>query len=391
MLASFRSLVFGLVLSVGVAASAADASSFQTLYSFTGGADGSSAYGRLVMDSAGILYGVTVSGGDFSRGTVFSLDPASSTLTTLYSFTDGADGGNPQTGLALDAKGNLYGVTGAGGSTVNCNLGCGTMFKLNVSSKKFTVLHTFTGLADGSQPFGALLLVGNTLYGTTTYGGTGGDCGSNGCGTLFKFVLPSKIFTTAHEMVFADGANPMAVLSRGKSGLLYGSAPGGGTTGRGTVFSFDTASNTVAVLHNFDYHVDGAYSAADLTIKDGFIYGTTRVGGPTDDSDGTIYKLELSTNILTTLYSFTGQGDGLFPTYGVVFGPSERLYGGTDQGGGSGAGVLFRFSPKNLAFKTIHDFSGADGSFPSGSLLYASGSLYGVTSGGHGTVFKIIP
>lgn len=388
---ALRPLAWAALLSAGLAATAADASSFQTLYGFTGGADGSFPYGDLIVDNAGILYGVTVTGGAFSRGTVFSLDPASGTLTTLYAFKDGTDGGNPQAGLALDGKGNLYGVAGAGGATANCSVGCGTLFKLNIASRKFTVLHAFDGLSDGAQPFAATLLVGSTLYGTTSAGGTGGDCGQSGCGTLFKFDLSSKTFATVRELVAADGANPLGKMVRAKSGLLYGTTSAAGANGVGTVFSFDPASNAFAPVHSFDFHVDGAHPACDLTIKGDFVYGTTRAGGPTGDSDGTIFRIAQSTNAFTTLHSFTGNGSGATPTFGVTFGPSNRLYGGTDQGGVSGGGILFQLNPKSLAFKDIHDLSALDGSLPSGPLLSANGALYGVTSGGPGSVFKIVP
>jgi len=388
---SLRSAAFGLALIASAGISCASASSFQTIYSFTGGTDGSFPYGQLVADQSGILYGVTVLGGAFSHGTVFSLDLVSGTLTTLYSFKNGKDGGSPQAGLALDANGNLYGVAGVGGSTVNCNQGCGTIFKLNIATQKFTVLHTFNGATDGAQPFAALLLSAKTLYGSTAYMGTGGDCGQSGCGTLFKYDLPSKTFTTMRELVLADGADPLGKMVRSSSGLLYGTTSAAGANGVGNVFSIDPVSNAYAVVHSFDYHVDGAHASSDLTIKNDVIYGTTRAGGPTADNDGTIFKLELSTNTLTTLYSFTGNGNGATPTFGVVFGASNRLYGGTDQGAPSGGGVLFRFIPNTLAYKTIHDFTPSDGTAPSGRLLYENSALFGVTSGGNGTVFKMIP
>jgi uncharacterized repeat protein (TIGR03803 family) len=98
---------------------------------------------------------------------------------------------------------------------------------------------------------------------------------------------------------------------------------------------------------------------------------------------------------LTTLYSFQGPSDGLFPTGGVVFGAKGSLYGVTPQGGASGAGTLFSFKPGNGKFTTEHVFAISDGALPSGPLVAdKAGTLYGVTSGGgsgHGTVFKLTP
>ena len=74
----------------------------------------------LETDGAGNIYGTTVLGGDHASGTVFQLSPTSNGWmhTVLYSFTGGADGGEPYKGVTLDAAGNLYGtaVTGGAGS-----------------------------------------------------------------------------------------------------------------------------------------------------------------------------------------------------------------------------------------------------------------------------------
>lgn len=372
-------------------AAAARAGTFQTLYAFQGLADGAAPYGKLVMDSVGVLYGVTVSGGTQGRGNIYSFDPATGLLTNLYSFTGGADGGNPQNGLALDGAGHLYGVTPRGGLTVNCSLGCGTVFKLTIATQKLTTLYRFGGVADGSTPLGALTPLNGALYGTTAYGGLGAGCPSQGCGTIFKYALAGKTFATMHTFVPADGVDPQAKLVRAPSGLLYGTATSAGAFGSGTVFSVDPASATFSVVHNFDYHVDGSSSGADLVVRNGLLFGTMTAGGPTANGDGTVYRLDPATGVVTTLYSFTGQADGLFPTYGVAFGPTGRLYGTTDQGGTGSVGTMFQLNPTTLAFATVHTFTSAGGSFPASPPLVVGGAIYGVTSGNLGTIYKYVP
>src|SRR2546430_6864259 len=85
----------------------------------------------LETDSAGNIYGTTVLGGDFGSGTVFKLSPTPTgwVHTVLYSFTSGADGGEPYKGVTVDREGNLYGtaVTGGAGS---CGGGWGGGCKL---------------------------------------------------------------------------------------------------------------------------------------------------------------------------------------------------------------------------------------------------------------------
>jgi uncharacterized repeat protein (TIGR03803 family) len=68
------------------------------------------------------------------------------TYTVLYSFTGGTDGIDPAAGVIQDAEGNLYGTTFGGGTS-----GKGTVFKLSITGKE-TVLHSFTGGADGGSP-----------------------------------------------------------------------------------------------------------------------------------------------------------------------------------------------------------------------------------------------
>jgi uncharacterized repeat protein (TIGR03803 family) len=147
------------------------------LYSFTGGADGCLPYGAPVMDKLGNLYGTTSQCGSSFEGTVWKLSKGGKE-TVLYNFTGGADGGDPQAGVILDAKGNLYGTSALGGANSR-----GTVFKLSPSGT-LTVLYSFCTLsscADGTFPAAALIrdAKGN-LYGTTEFNG-----GGNG-GTVWK-------------------------------------------------------------------------------------------------------------------------------------------------------------------------------------------------------------
>jgi len=137
----------------------------QVLYSFTGGADGARPAAGVIRDPAGNLYGTTVAGGTANAGVVYKLDPAGN-QTVLYTFTGGADGGEPHAGVISDAAGNLYGTTFGGGAA-----NAGVVFKLDTAGKE-TVLHSFTGGADGGHPYAGVILdpAGN-LYGTAVNGG----------------------------------------------------------------------------------------------------------------------------------------------------------------------------------------------------------------------------
>src|SRR5438552_12880184 len=148
------------------------------IYSFAGDEDGEYADTDLAIDKAGNLYGTTVLGGDFGGGTVFQLSPSGNgwVHTVLYSFTGGPDGGEPYKGVTLDAEGNLYGTAVTGGSG-SCEGGCGVVYKLTNSGETWTqtVIHAFTGGDDGSGPGARVALdAQGNVYGMTPTGGAFG-------------------------------------------------------------------------------------------------------------------------------------------------------------------------------------------------------------------------
>lgn len=118
----------------------------------------------------GTLYGTTVYGGDYGKGTIFALDPNTGSDTVLHSFGSGTDGSEPVAGL-IDVRGTLYGTTSAGGTACSGIGGCGTAFSFDPGTSSEIVLYSFAGSGDGEAPWGSLIHVNGTLYGTTIYGG----------------------------------------------------------------------------------------------------------------------------------------------------------------------------------------------------------------------------
>jgi uncharacterized repeat protein (TIGR03803 family) len=395
MFARYPARAFVLAATLAALPVAAEAGSFQTVYTFTGGADGFDPIGGLIRDSSGALYGVTTSGGSgggSAGGVVYKFDPATSKFTTLYAFTAGTDGATPGAGLVMDGAGRLYGTTQRGGTAAGCNYLCGTVFRLDPATGKLTTLYTFTGQADGFLPAATLVLRGGLLYGTTYYGGTT-DC-NRACGTLFKLAPATKTLTTLHEFTATEGIGPQSKLVfLPTPGLFYGTLTGGGAHASGAVFSINPTTNAFAVVHAFDYSVDGTRPTSNLVYRGGKLYGTTN-GGGSMNTDATIYALNPTTGALATLHTFSGS-DGIFPTYGVTFDTNGLAYGPATQGGSSGAGTLFSLKLLNSVFTKVHDFAISDGSLPAGPpVADSTGALYGVTSeggSGHGTIFKYVP
>lgn len=210
----------------------------------------------VILDKAGNVYGTTTH--DNVWGTVFELTrPKRGNVwkpSVLYAFRSGSDGYEPLGGLALDARGNLYGTTELGGRASSCSGGgCGTVFRLSPRADgtwKHTIVYAFAGTGDGGLPQDALTLGdGGRLYGTTPYGGVGSSCGSPGCGVLFRLAPPRKpdvawTETTLHTFAGGtDGYVPYGGAIFGRGGLLYGATEFGGVprcavgNGCGTVFA----------------------------------------------------------------------------------------------------------------------------------------------------------
>jgi len=439
----------------------------KVLYSFQGGTDGSLPAGGVIFDKAGNLYGLTIYGGSTTCppgwcGTIYELSPPQQkggawTETVLYVFKghNQNDGSSPSGSLIADRAGNLYGVTGYGGSgpcvLFGTATGCGTVFELSPPQTKGgkwaeKVLYDFQGGNDGDLPTGPLVFdsAGN-LYGATEFGGgKGTTCdvfyGGN-CGTVFELSPPKQKGGKWTERVlhsfagikagkqYGDGALPNGGLVLDTKGTIYGTTYAGGNSaghcdfglegiGCGTVFKLapplaTAAGWTETILHRFrGYPNDGGLPSAGLIFDSGgTLYGTTTGGG--DQAEGTVFVLKQPKERggpwqETLLHQFTAGSDGAVPIASLTLNVRGVLYGTASIGGAVGGGTLFQLkrSPKRhtWTFDAFYTFTGSpDGSYPaSGLTLGPCGSYYGTTqqSGntgqncgrlGCGTVFEVSP
>jgi uncharacterized repeat protein (TIGR03803 family) len=279
------------------------------LHTFTGLSDGGYPYGTLIL-SGGNLYGTTLSGGTGS-GVVFEMD-LSGNETVLYNFSGGSNGANPYAGVVMDASHNLYGTTAYGGLGNH-----GVVYELNTTTHQYTVLYSFQGGADGQTPAGSLVLdASGNLFGTTWAYGSGN-------GTVFKVVPGTSSETVLHTFTgAADGANPYAGLVMDASGTLYGTTQFGGAYLSGTVFKI-TASGALTVLYNFLDGSDGGGPSAPVLVDSlGNLFGTTTYGGVY--GSGTVYKLTLAVLKNVTVSA----GESLYFS-GDTIGGNVTIAGGT--------------------------------------------------------------
>src|SRR5580658_8863038 len=154
--------------------------------------------------SGDTLYGAAIAGGTAGNGAIFGINTNGLGFTNIHSFTASAtnslgsytnsDGANPSGGLILSGNA-LFGTTANGGTG-----GSGTVFRVNTDGSDFTNLHSFSATSgspsytnsDGANPVAGLVLVGSTLYGTAQNGGSAGN------GTVFKVNIDSTGFSLLH-------------------------------------------------------------------------------------------------------------------------------------------------------------------------------------------------
>ena len=390
------------IISVTLFAASSSAVTEQVLHSFNSdGKDGNSPYAGLILDKSGNLYGTTLLGGTHDYGTVFELTPKSGggwTEKILHDF-DGADGYYPQAGVIMDASGNLYGTTFAGGAH-----GVGTVYELVPTGGRWTekLLHSFSDNGkDGYQPYAALTFdASGNLYGTTYFGGT------HGYGTVFELSPKTGGWTETILYSFKgngkDGYDIYSGVVFDKSGNLYGTTYGGGAYGYGTVYQLIRKGEggwTEQVIHTFiDNGTDGYWPYAGLVVDaSGNLYGTTVAGPAVENSAGSIYELSPKKDGSWTekvLNSFVDT-DGLAPYGGLVFDSGGNLYGTTYGDGGT----VFESTHKGGEWtkQVLFRFSNSDeGAYPyAGVTLDGKGNLYDTTyqggTYGYGTVFEVTP
>lgn len=317
------------------------------------------------------------------------------TPTTIAMLDRMTTGGHPRAGLVLAPDGRLYGTswqngpndggdtahscssnfywgigTPSGDPSVQKNECPGAIYSLKIDGTDIRLEHAFSKIDatlgrndDGYQPVADLTVgVDGWLYGTTSLGGrpTSGPT-IKGCGVAFKFKPGESVstWTVLHSFCsmsqFKDGSIPYGGLVHAGSGQAYGAAKAGGVGGSGVIYRIDLTTGAVTSLYSFP--------ALDRTV--------------------------------TPAVNATGASPYSSPTLA----PNGKLYGMTVWGGTSGNGAIYAFSPSTGAIEVVYTFpmfvwSGNRDNAPQQMLTVASnGMLYGTNvyggSNGSGLIFKI--
>jgi uncharacterized repeat protein (TIGR03803 family) len=344
--------------------------------------------------------------GDAAGGTQItevnnSTNNSAASLLTLASF-NGTDGLVPDGGLIVDATGNLYGVTKAGGPTGYD----GTVYEIENTATGYSstpiTLASFD-VPDGAFPGGGLIAdAAGNLYGTSQYGGTDDDGGM-----VFEIAKTASGYSSTPIVLASfpgirggtgggaiSASSPYGGLIADAADNLYGTTEGGRYFNP-TVFEIaKTATGYSSTPITLAFDVGGPL----LIDAAGNLYGT---GGGGFYGDGTVVEIEKTAtgynSTPVTLATFDGS-DGASLTGGLVADTAGDLFGTTATGGAYGNGTVFEIAKTASGYSstpiTLASFDYTDGDGPAGSLIMdAAGDLFGTTSYGgaygNGTVYEI--
>ena len=324
-----------------------------------------------------LVIALVVRGGSAPAATL--ADTPGVAVTNIHSFHTG-DGVSPRAGLMLAPDGQLYGTTWRGGT------GGGTTYRIDPTTHVFQVLHVFSLLdangrnTDGYGPVAPLSIGPDGLvYGTTREGGQAGPLPtSRGAGVLFRFNPANTTqFTVLHHFATAagdqDGATPSGAVVPDGRGNYYGA------TNIGVIYTWDGAA--ITPVHVFEplkpdrTNFGGANPYGSPVFgADGKLYGMTIYGGK--NGRGTVYSLDPANKEFKVLYDFPNysfSGNAdNAPLQSVFLASDDALYGTNEFGGPNGTGLVFKVA--NGTVTILHEF-GPFGAQAQPRFSNADGSL----------------
>ncbi|MCB9252119.1 MAG: hypothetical protein H6605_06600 [Flavobacteriales bacterium] len=312
--------------------------------------------GSLMLASNGLLYGTTLEGGKEKLGVLYSINPKTSEKKILYQFLNTGDKGHsPKTKLIQSEDGKIWGLTIKGGYYDD-----GTIFSFDTGSNQINWEYEFKGGNDGSAPIGNLVFdESGILYGTTLQGGL------NRTGTLFCYNPKTKTFAKLGDFQDTVSGNyPNGYLSYTTSGKILGLTGSGGKYGHGAVFVYNPTDSSLKIAASFFDTLSGIGPKGGLTYcYNGKYYGTTEYGGTY--GSGTLFSYSDSSQTIKKVFNFKNDQTGRYPKGNLTQVHNGLLYGMCSYGGSNGVGMVFSFHPDSFYFNKIHDFDRYNGSFPS--------------------------
>jgi uncharacterized repeat protein (TIGR03803 family) len=351
-----------------------------TLVNFTG-SNGAGPTPTLTADPSGNVYGTTQYGGAYNDGTVFEIAQGSNSVTTLGSFNSANKGGfMPETGVAVDAAGDVFGTTFVGG-----HYNHGTVFEVRSGSNVITTLVSLSSESGANAPL--TVDASGNVYGTMR--GIGAIVTS---GSVFEIAAGSSTLKVLACFNGLNGEFPESPLLIDASGNLYGTTYRGGPSAYGTVFEVPNNSGTIIDLASFN-RANGSYPEGQLAMdSQANIYGkASDYGTAPGVTGGMIFEVVKGSGQITTLAHVSYDGDG------VTMDAAGNLYTvefNGDTGLDFDVASVVELPKGSRTLKTLVSMNASNWVPTSSLALDAAGNLYGstgVSSPHGGTVFELTP
>jgi len=288
------------------------------------------------------FYGTTEAGGAFGWGIVFAFNPKSNVLRPLYAFKGNRDGFFPSSELVYQ-NGTIYGMTNTGPYTG------ASIYSLDPSTRKITVLHYFN---DVVAPIGGpIVSATGVVYGTTAAGGSPKCLG--GCGTVFSVDLSDKKFAFIYKFTgnAKIGKGPASTLAFDDNGVAYGSDGGlGSFIKSSSIFSYEPSNNKFSIDYSFSGKSDGTGPARgmvfDANTKTFVGISDSSFGGFSGVPIGLAFRFDPNTKTIMPIHNFAADGSegaGLF--YVPIVDAAGNIYGIANTAGALGHGTIYKITP----------------------------------------------
>ena len=366
---------------------------FEPLASFAAGDSvGSSPQSEVALDKNGNVFGFTSNGGANGTGAAYEIQEGNTIPVLLASFPAAVNGVTPvMTGPVIDSQGDLFGVSSAGGDSNQD----GTIFEIAKGTNAITTLAQFSSATTGRSPGGTLIMDSSgDLFGTTANGG------ANGSGTVWELargntsIVPLASFSPVMVNGVAQnpGANSIAMDSGGD---LFGTTSGNVSVGSdGTLWEVPAGTNAIQTLADFG-GASGIMPVGSIAVDhNGNVFGVTQFGGDdiggasSPNGSGVLWEFPAGAGQLVTLNNFDNSAGGEFPIGGVELDSKGDLFGTTSAGGNASAsftgdGTVWELPAQKTAIKTIEIFNGTTGATPRGGIAVdAFGDAFSTASSG---------
>jgi uncharacterized repeat protein (TIGR03803 family) len=393
---------------------AKDGTGFSVLHAFAG-TDGGKVYAGVVEGSDGFLYGNTETGGANGGGVLFRVAKDGTGFSVLHSFVS-ASGIAPWGSPIEGSDGELYGAATSGGPD-----NAGVVFRIAKNGTGYTVLHPFTGGADGNKPIAGLIEGSDgRLYGAAEQGGS-----TDNFGVVYRLERDGSGFLVLHTFAESDGGLPRGRLTEGQDGLLYGTTTFFGGLGAGGVYSIDKDGTGYTIVYNhndedglncqggvlyipspncpacpkpvaecqditvtLDLSGEATVEASDVDNGSTAACGLQGMGVSPNIFDCNDLGVQSVTLTVTDVFGRTGEC-----TAEVTVVPGGPQFFGTGLGPESGS--IFAFSPDGTQFSQLHHFQAPLLAPYAGVVQHSDGYLYGTTysdgGNGHGGLFRVLP